>query len=1103
MRSPRDGLGHRSLANTGLHTPPESGRPFSQEEERSIPLETQQDPNSILGTEDDEASARVEASTMGSDNFMTALEGMGARLRARAHANPKGLQDIQEKVSAFGMQDAGFSSFDEVLVSSIDRESSQRELRRVRETAQARIRSMDQTFTSLRKRRETYIDELKTRSRQFDADVDAAIARQRLRKNAFERRVRNQEATATRRLQELVFECLGEAEKTLERARLCVHFRDAMLRDKLDRTSETLQWKLLLRRLEEDSLGALSLKEYAAPKTKSKHKATWNLCQDAIEKIDNELCVERVASVSYTPRLAKPASGSSVRTSAPPRGGPAELLRRETILADEAGDLKSVLGSLFGDAGIRSKCPLVIDTLLQGGESGDEAKDSSGMPRRSRQSSPTSPPGKLGFVRRSVRHTRRVAGSEQSLLLSARVFSWLLWPSHGQAPIDLRVYFCLEERLSHHGPKDDRCTTLGSIYQVKDSDSEYLKPVLEPTQDAEYSKQWPTNGIRVIRAEGRHRKHYSLSQLKDLDVSRAVAACPDVYITSNPQFHFAPATVRELLGTHQFWEISSRSFSAEDRATLRNIYGQIAHESLRQLYVAMPVQNAKDSCIVSQGDNPNLGEIQLVPIPVEAVEELVRSFVVRANELSSVQSALTLAEEKACYSVVFPARNRASGTSSTVGSMRERRASNVAPGTRRNTLGRQVPVNGLIGGDGQDSTPFEDGETKARPHHAYLLRCVPETDLLENPESHFQTEAAPADVLTHSCLWRACNALRAEDNALGLCSHHVTVYEGLMANENNSTQDIKRHLPRQSLEALRKKTDHGAVIKASSLVSELLTNKLATTVRGFCARAANTSKPRRKSSSSSNNSKSPLLAADLMRASENRERLSAVELELAEMVCAAETQVVKELESMAAFNYFPEEELRVIRQEYKALDEERESLFVNSKPETLFRSRMGFLQREFAKLVDSETDPEFQDNEDDLENNSNALASPQKLKRERHLVEVELELDFSLRKIRILRARRERLEYEANSKSMQQRQRLHQGEEYQVSRGPSVDDVLHEADDYRARQMGGPRRVPQGASTKRTTLARANMGSQSIEVAPSVSLPGAKRRSKRPALKRK
>ncbi|GBG30722.1 Serine/threonine-protein kinase RUNKEL [Hondaea fermentalgiana] len=271
--------------------------------------------------------------------------------------------------------------------------------------------------------------------------------------------------------EELVFESLGETEKTLERAHSCVKFRDRELRERLANTSEALQWKFLLRRLEEDALCVISAHELRAPRHKGKQEALWRLCHDEVRRFDANLCVERLASITYTPKFGVPASGSTIaRTPPVGRDGPrTDISRRAMVFDSEQGSLAASLAAIFGDAGIRSENPLA-------------------------------PPGSV--------------------------------------------------------------------------------------------------------------------------------------------------TV-------------SSSFSAEDRAELRSVFGHVAHEALNHLYVAMPLRNASDACVADNMapiQDETFAQLQMVAVPRSAIEELVRTYLVRTTETSSIHSALDLAESDAFYSVAFPSR---------------------------------------------------------------------------------------------------------------------------------------------------------------------------------------------------------------------------------------------------------------------------------------------------------------------------------------------------------------------------------------------------------------------------------------------------------------
>ena len=139
------------------------------------------------------------------------------------------------------------------------------------------------------------------------------------------------------------------------------------------------------------------------------------------------------------------------------------------------------------------------------------------------------------------------------------------------------------------------------------------------------------------------------------------------------------------------------------------------------------------------------------------------------------------------------------------------------------------------------------------------------------------------------CAWRAClcrcsSATKTDT----LCKFHSDMRRRL-SKVTATTNEVKRHLPRNGgVLKLRKVSD---ILKASSLMSELLNGKLEKTIDGFCAKAANAARPKAKRESKESSGSSGLASST--------EQLR-TEINLCSRVLRVERRVAEELQNFAS-----------------------------------------------------------------------------------------------------------------------------------------------------------------------------------------------------------
>jgi len=484
------------------------------------------------------------------------------------------------------------------------------EISRVRQKADERIKWLEASFNHIINVRKVKISNFQSRIRKFHINADSEAAKQKLVHFAFERKLDKQFINTTRRLQDLVFECVGESEKTIGRfVELAKHQRISIEAAKL-RENDNHAWKMFLLRLNEDSVGAITA-EYVSP---TEHKDTFKAAESLFTKhpSSSTLTVGQCALVSYRN------SGRNANQKG--------VFRKSTGVEN----LNELLSSLYSDAGIRSLT--VIDTS---------------HPRLTKSTStpaiPSEVDAKRKFERKIPKNISRHPLFESNKFLHAGVINWLLWPQFSTCASDSRLYYCVEERFNGL-QKEATVDPLGDIYvgtSTRHANSaQRLETVVLRCTD---QGSWPS-GMMVNRLDGRHRRHYRNTN---------VESYPDMVVVNAPklkgvdtndedagELHFAPAKVQNLLEVRRFLEQNTTGMSAVDRTALRTKYGPAHHNVLQHLYVLLPV------------DPKRHDPMQLVPISQEAMDELLGCYLVRSLQLENHCLRL-LSDRRAC--AMFPA----------------------------------------------------------------------------------------------------------------------------------------------------------------------------------------------------------------------------------------------------------------------------------------------------------------------------------------------------------------------------------------------------------------------------------------------------------------
>jgi hypothetical protein len=423
-----------------------------------------------------------------------------------------------------------------------------------------RLNSRHNIYTSRMEDRVAYLKSIGT---NFDEATQSCISRSTLAHLLYERKCRVQSSVASRRLQELLFECLGEIEKACLRSTLLAKtLCENVIVQKTQIEKSTL-WKEFLMRAEEDAkqqlnLAALDHKEY----------------QDYFHAVSEE-CKEALTSSRYVPEEAI-IHVERIVAVRPGRGMPQtrrrgkDTRRRVSRLHhkdDEVAVLLAALNKEYAKINIDGS-NIVGKRKSSGGGGSNDTKVEVEEKQEDEQK-------KRKVIRLRHGYVSSVSGLQLPLFpsvvqISSSLIKWLLPPSG--CSVNSTIYYCLEERMEkwssrsgHHqrgstGTKSKDGTITGATYsKVQHTICNLLSDVYDGQTGKRREETVSRMSVFEVCTEHRHRKDVIESRSLEYDekvlVEKFFAGYPDVLRVSvgagesGRILHFAPATVLHIFET--------------------------------------------------------------------------------------------------------------------------------------------------------------------------------------------------------------------------------------------------------------------------------------------------------------------------------------------------------------------------------------------------------------------------------------------------------------------------------------------------------------------------------------------------------------------------
>jgi hypothetical protein len=352
------------------------------------------------------------------------------------------------------------------------------------------------SYLARKKHREQHIEDLRAQQDRFASTIDFHVSSVKFREALFHRQMRQSASSSLRRLQELLFEVLGEITKASMRCKQYVQRLQSVFDEDVQKSKENLLWKRFIDRAQEDSLQQMHIHDLGPHMNGSMHYANTTHDSNAsdLPSYDSEMMqmltnfaqrliaeqeevpvedvhVSRLLEVRYkSSTLSYNHSDVKLNGDSHSNNGPGRRRGRahpvfDTPLNTLAGkctavrDLSILMAQIVVGAGHRrGREPLQSRSDKYSGSNAEDVQD---------QSSPKHG-STTRLFRRSVPSTvQELPMFSPQLFLSGKILWWILSfapqaaggggeqnPSIGVSesspktsfvPLDTRIYYCVEE----------------------------------------------------------------------------------------------------------------------------------------------------------------------------------------------------------------------------------------------------------------------------------------------------------------------------------------------------------------------------------------------------------------------------------------------------------------------------------------------------------------------------------------------------------------------------------------------------------------------------------------------------------------------------------
>ncbi|KAH9126353.1 hypothetical protein LEN26_006876 [Aphanomyces euteiches] len=439
---------------------------------------------------------------------------------------------------------------------------------------------------------------IKARREQLRLQVEQTRQNIEIQLSNMDRYVADVQANAFRRLQVLLFECIGEMKKAIARAEQRVIAQEACVDTTMSTCEVNHAWAIFLKRCEEEfnlttfiDIPPFVLSKDASTFVPNDQFNSWASALKSLisKKLDSTARTENGSAVSVSRIMV-------LQTSKLPSGNKTRL-----ILAPEATNSPNSSPRGMMTAQYQSFCRLLSEyTSL---------------------SKPTS-------RRRQKAKTQIFPdGFSCTTPLSSSTIRWLPHAAHGplHVPVNGSIYYCLDEYKYRRGHKNVEATE--SLLRIASPNLHQNAAVASSDRLAlQYASDMDVN----VALDG-------IFQVQNVvKTDHVLQATLEAFPHMRP-LHFAPANVSHLIQSTTYHDLVM-TFTEEHQAnlTMRYPLETFGAESLTHFYVAIPTASTSNS------SNHLLLACKLHPISSDAMRTLIATYVIRDPSITDTTSLFSL-----------------------------------------------------------------------------------------------------------------------------------------------------------------------------------------------------------------------------------------------------------------------------------------------------------------------------------------------------------------------------------------------------------------------------------------------------------------------------